>query len=121
MDKVKGGGNSLYLSMSMWAFYNCASVLERLTPLATAYVCATKGPSYRVRPLSLFGRNQSRTRLLCSLPYLKKRCGQSYACVLPCPKLVNQINHPLIVPIPTPIGISQHMERNVCNWKKSFP
>lgn len=32
--------------MSMWAFYNCASVLERLTPLATAYICATKGPSY---------------------------------------------------------------------------
>lgn len=76
--------------MSKWAFQYCAPVLDRLIPSVTA--CA--GLSYRVRPLSRFGRNQSRTQLLCSLPYPKKKMyGENYACTFHCPVFDNQLNY----------------------------
>lgn len=78
-------------------------------------VFTTAGPYYRVVPLSLFGRNQSRIQFLCSQSCPKKnRYGQSFACTIPCLKLVNQLNYPsdplLFTGISHPTHEKKHLE-----------
>lgn len=82
----------------------CSCVRETY-PLGHRLCRSSAGRYYRVRPLSLFGRNWSRTQLPCSLPYP----GQSCACTVPCPKL---FNYKLF---------STGIERNIQSEKKCLP